>query len=78
MTGRPPLPPDLVDPAPTRLSPAHPRRVEVLEAHRQAIEGRRPGYLDPASGLWVWTAAYLWERGHCCDSGCRHCPYTER
>ena len=23
----------------------------------------------------VFTASYLKRRGHCCDSGCRHCPY---
>ena len=37
-----------------------------------------PGRLDPATGLWSFTAAYLWERGTCCDSGCRHCPYVNR
>lgn len=26
-------------------------------------------------GLFVFTAEYLLERGHCCQSGCRHCPY---
>lgn len=33
------------------------------------------GYLDPDSGLFVLTSAYLTERGTCCGSGCRHCPY---
>ena len=23
----------------------------------------------------VFTAKYLLERGFCCQSGCRHCPY---
>jgi hypothetical protein len=23
----------------------------------------------------VLTAEYLLKRGHCCESGCRHCPY---
>ena len=23
----------------------------------------------------VFTAAYHLRRGHCCESGCRHCPY---
>lgn len=23
----------------------------------------------------VFTARYLLRRGHCCESGCRHCPY---
>ena len=26
-------------------------------------------------GLMVFTAHYLRERGYCCESGCRHCPY---
>ena len=26
-------------------------------------------------GLFVFTAAYHLKRGHCCTSGCRHCPY---
>lgn len=27
------------------------------------------------NGLYVFTADYLLERGYCCQSGCRHCPY---
>lgn len=27
------------------------------------------------NGLIVFTAAYHLKRGHCCESGCRHCPY---
>jgi hypothetical protein len=34
------------------------------------------GYDDPVTGLFVFTAAYLDERGYCCDQGCRHCPYV--
>jgi hypothetical protein len=26
-------------------------------------------------GLFVFTSAYHLKRGHCCESGCRHCPY---
>lgn len=26
-------------------------------------------------GKYVFTARYLRERGYCCRSGCRHCPY---
>jgi len=32
-------------------------------------------YLE--SGLYVFTASYLLRRGYCCDSGCRHCPYSK-
>jgi hypothetical protein len=27
------------------------------------------------NGHIVFTAKYLLERGECCGSGCRHCPY---
>jgi len=27
------------------------------------------------NGLMVFTAHYLRNRGYCCESGCRHCPY---
>jgi hypothetical protein len=30
-------------------------------------------YLE--NGLVVLTAQYLRDRGYCCTSGCRHCPY---
>ena len=30
------------------------------------------------NGLFVFTAQYLKERGYCCTSGCRHCPYGFR
>jgi hypothetical protein len=32
-------------------------------------------YLDPSTGLSVFTAAFLADRGVCCASGCRHCPF---
>lgn len=30
-------------------------------------------YLE--NGRVVFTAAFHLRRGHCCGSGCRHCPY---
>ena len=33
-------------------------------------------YLE--AGRWVFTAAYHRKRGHCCESGCRHCPWGFR
>jgi hypothetical protein len=35
----------------------------------------RDYYLE--RGLMVFTAEFLRARGYCCDSGCRHCPYSE-
>ena len=64
------------EPDPSRLSPDHPGRREILAAHRAAMDEGAAGYLDPFTGLYVLTAAYLGDRGTCCGAGCRHCPYT--
>jgi hypothetical protein len=47
----------------------------VRSAHERAMEAGEPMYLDPITGLSVMTATTLLARGHCCGSGCRHCPY---
>jgi hypothetical protein len=47
----------------------------ALAAHDAAVARGDDGYLDPHSGLFVLTAAYLRARGYCCGNGCRHCPY---
>jgi Family of unknown function (DUF5522) len=63
-------------PHPHRLAVGHPRRVEILRRHGAAIGRGEPVYIDPATGLSVFTATFLEARGYCCDSGCRHCPYV--
>ena len=50
---------------------------EILTAHEMAVLAGQAGYTDPSSGLFVFTAVYLLERGTCCDQGCRHCPYVK-
>ena len=79
MTARDPrLPAPLAVPDPARLDPARPDYRAILAAHGRALDAGEDGYLDPATGWWSFTAAYLWERGTCCDSGCRHCPYVNQ
>ena len=63
------------EPRPDRLAARHPRRDEILAAHRRAVACGSSAYRDPDTGLSVMTAAYLAERGFCCAAGCRHCPY---
>jgi hypothetical protein len=63
------------EPHPDRLAPDHPHRRAILDAHRRALDAGADSYVDPATGYTVLTAAFLLERGTCCDSGCRHCPY---
>lgn len=43
--------------------------------HDRAVDEGKPGYIDPATGLFVMTSAWLAKRGYCCGNGCRHCPY---
>ena len=52
-----------------------PLREEILACHREAMAAGEQGYVDPASGFLVMTAASHLERGTCCENGCRHCPY---
>jgi hypothetical protein len=66
----------LTEPAPSRLPPDHPHREEVLAAKAAALRAGEDGYLDPATGLFVSTAAYHATRGFCCENDCRHCPYV--
>jgi len=67
----------LTEPAPSRLAADHPQRAEILAAHAAAMEAGDDGYVDPATGLFVFTAAYHVARGSCCGNICRHCPYVE-
>ncbi len=44
----------------------------------ETVPGAEP--LDPEDFYFdgpymVFTAAYHWKRGYCCNSDCRHCPY---
>jgi hypothetical protein len=73
-----PVDPWRLVPHPGRLSPGRSDYVAVMEAHHAAVLGGSPGYPDPATGLYALTARTLWERGDCCGSGCRHCPWVER
>ena len=73
-----PLPEDRLVPHPRRLSPNTPEYDEILALHKDAIARGEEKYVDPLSGLWTMTAAHLWERGYCCYSGCRHCPWVDR
>jgi hypothetical protein len=69
-------PRQLSEPHRDRLPEDTPERDEILARHRAAMAAGEPGYLDPGTGLFVLTAAYLRDRGTCCGSGCRHCPYV--
>ena len=80
--GRVMAPPDrlrddhLECPDPWRLAPTDAAFAVVMAAHARAVASGAPTYRDPRTGFEVFTAAALAERGVCCESGCRHCPYV--
>ncbi len=43
------------------------------ESEQTFVEGLDFYFED---GLMVLTRKYLLDRGTCCDTGCRHCPYS--
>ncbi|KAF6734368.1 uncharacterized protein FQA47_010113 [Oryzias melastigma] len=51
------------------------RAVHAL--HREACERKQQMYLDPSSGFKVFTEYAHLQRGKCCGSACRHCPYGQ-
>ncbi len=63
-------------PDPSRLADDASGYEAIMLAHDTASERGEAGYLDPVSGLFVMTAAYLHDQASCCDRGCRHCPYV--
>ena len=48
---------------------------DIEEAHREAVRRGQQTYIDPRTGYTVFTQLAALERGRCCGSGCRHCPY---
>ncbi|HUS61638.1 MAG TPA: DUF5522 domain-containing protein [Acidimicrobiales bacterium] len=64
------------EPHASRLSPDSPGYAAVVRAHVEALAAGDAGYLDPGTGLFVFTAATLASRP-CCGSGCRHCPWID-
>ncbi|XP_019346733.2 uncharacterized protein C1orf53 homolog [Alligator mississippiensis] len=51
------------------------RRIAAL--HRQACAAGRHTYVDPLTGYLVFTQVAHLQRGKCCGSACRHCPYDQ-
>jgi hypothetical protein len=74
-----PLPPVRLVPHADRFDPRRDANyVAAIEAHHHALMLGDAGYFDPSSGLFVQTARTLWDRGTCCEQGCRHCPFVDR
>jgi hypothetical protein len=62
-------------PHPKRLAEDHPAREEILRRHELAMALDQPGYKDPVTGNFVFTAKELSNFERCCAMECRHCPF---
>jgi hypothetical protein len=71
------VPADRRAPLTERLDPGRGDHAAVVAAHERSLALDQDGYLDPSTGYFVFNAQALWERGECCSSGCRHCPYED-
>ncbi len=48
---------------------------EIAFLHERACARGELEYRDPLTGYTVFTRVKHLQRGTCCGSGCRHCPY---
>ncbi|XP_037351848.1 uncharacterized protein C1orf53 homolog [Talpa occidentalis] len=49
----------------------------IAELHAAACAAGQLTYVDPATGYVVLTQLAHLQRGKCCGSACRHCPYGQ-
>ena len=48
---------------------------QIITLHQAALEKGQATYVDPETGYTVFTSVALQDRGYCCGSMCRHCPF---
>ena len=51
---------------------------EYYYQHKKAIGVKLYSYEDATTNTTVFTRKKLLDRGYCCETGCRHCPYGFR
>ncbi|XP_039108626.1 uncharacterized protein C1orf53 homolog [Hyaena hyaena] len=49
----------------------------IADLHAAACAAGQLNYTDPATGYTVLTQLAHLQRGTCCGSACRHCPYGQ-
>lgn len=70
------LPSHVIFPSRRRLEVDVPMYRQIVCVHLNTVLRGDYGYLDPDTGLLVFTATEALSRGYCCHSGCRHCPFV--
>ncbi|XP_027699218.1 uncharacterized protein C1orf53 homolog [Vombatus ursinus] len=49
----------------------------IAQLHEAACAAGQLNYVDPTTGHLVFTKVAHLQRGDCCGSACRHCPYGQ-
>ncbi|XP_038205274.1 uncharacterized protein C1orf53 homolog [Arvicola amphibius] len=49
----------------------------IARLHQAACAAGQLSYVDPTTGYVVFTRLAHLQRGACCGSACRHCPYGQ-
>ncbi|XP_050817448.1 uncharacterized protein C1orf53 homolog [Gopherus flavomarginatus] len=49
----------------------------IVALHCEACAAGLQNYVDPVTGYLVFTKVAHLQRGRCCGSACRHCPYDQ-
>ncbi|XP_067846737.1 uncharacterized protein C1orf53 homolog [Heptranchias perlo] len=65
------------EPEPRKAAELTTREQEIAHSHQQACKASQQTYVDPESGYLVFTRLAHLQRGKCCGSACRHCPYDQ-
>ncbi len=50
--------------------------MSYTEVHRRAVAEGKHDSIDPETGYKVFTELAHKQRGYCCGSACRHCPFN--
>ncbi|XP_074078391.1 uncharacterized protein C1orf53 homolog [Macrotis lagotis] len=64
------------DSRPERREPT-PAELRIARLHAAACAAGQLNYVDPTTGYLVLTKVAHLQRGDCCGSACRHCPYGQ-
>ncbi len=64
------------DPPKNSKDSSNPKARQTAKVASQAVLIHGVDYYIE-NGRWVFMAKYHLDRGHCCGSGCRHCPYKK-
>ena len=71
--GRPPLSVGICD-----MEDLVPKDGGFTMLHEKACQEGKYTYGDPETGYQVFTELAHKDRGYCCGSGCRHCPFNHK